>query len=199
MLRIMSGTLAPPSMRHRNSRRPVRRKVCVSIRVIEWRAAIALSCASDTLGGTSRMTSFGTKGAPSGGRLNPLRATGEVLPPPLLLLPLPAPLPPPAGGGRLTGVTGGGSPAPPPDGSCGSPRSGVGNSREAIKAPSASPATPPTTYQTVFRFESPPDVGGGLLGGHANVQGLCADAPRTWSVTAKTIARRIRKIVRVIN
>ena len=73
MLRIMSGTLVPPSMRQRNSRRPVRRKVCVSMRVIAWRPEIALSCASDTLVGTSRITSLGTNGAPGGGRLKPLR------------------------------------------------------------------------------------------------------------------------------
>ena len=73
MLRIMSGTLVPPSIRQRNSRRPVSRKVCVSMRVIAWRPAIALSCASDTLAGTSRITSLATNRAPGGGRLNPLR------------------------------------------------------------------------------------------------------------------------------
>ena len=70
----MSGTLVPPSIRQRNSRRPVSRKVCVSMRVMAWRPAIALSCASDTLVGTSRITSLATNRAPGGGRLNPFRA-----------------------------------------------------------------------------------------------------------------------------
>ena len=116
------------------------------MRVIAWRAAIALSWASDTLGGTSRITSLGTKRAPGGGRLNPLRAVVVVVFDVALLPALGAPAPPP-GGGRLTGWIGGGSDG---GGSGGSPRSGVGNSRDAMKTPSAAAATPPTTYQTVL-------------------------------------------------
>ena len=196
MLRIISETLVPLSMRQRNSRRPVRRKVCVSMRVIPWRPEIALSCASDTLVGTSRITSFGTNGAPGGGRLKPLRRAA-VVPFGELLPALGAPAPPP-GGGKLTGWSGGGS----ADGrSGGSPRSGSGNRRHAMKAPSAAAATPPTTYQMVLSFESRPGCVGLFVGGHAvsDGHGPCADAACTPSVDASTTARNVRKIVRVIN
>ena len=195
-LRIMSGTLVPPSIRQRNSRRPVRRKVRVSMRVIAWRAAIALSWASDTLGGTSRITSLGTNRAPSGGRLNPLRDVVVVVFDLPLLPALGAPAPPP-GGGRLTGWIGGGSDG---GGSCGSPRSGVGNSRDAMKTPSAARGN---------ATDDVPDdvaVGIGIAGWRSDRGGggqkfdvHCADALCTPSVNASTNDRNVRKSVRVIN
>ena len=126
--------------------RPVRRKVCVSMRVIAWRAGDRIELGlrharrdvEDHLVGHDRR-------APGGGRLNPF-ARGRRGGLRRSSLPAPALPAPPPGGGRLTGWIGGGSDG---GGSGGSPRSGVGNSRDAMKAPSAAAAMPPTTYQTV--------------------------------------------------